>query len=111
MDWPDPKAGWESPANSSEERERWQGAINAAIQVGSLILTDVKESNALVLEGSCPRCNHPLRQRIRYGVVRGLVVKANIDCGCRDQHDGRGEDVSGCGWGGPLTIELHPWGA
>lgn len=112
MNWPDPNANWQFPTNTVENRSRWQGAIDAALETGSLSIEDGEEPNALWLNGSCPRCNHRLRQRIRYNVMRRLdsAVKTNVDCSCGEQHEGRAEDMTGCGWGGPLPVELHPWG-
>lgn len=111
MTWPNPAAKWEFPAYTDANREKWQRAIDAALVEGSLVLSEGDEPNAIWIEGSCPRCTHGLRQRIRYNVVRNLdgIVKTNIDCSCVDSHDGRDDSAVGCGWGGPLPVELHPW--
>ena len=65
MDWPDRDAQWEFPDNTPENRERWQRAIDDALGSGALTLTKGAEPNVLWLGGSCPRCDHGLRQRAR----------------------------------------------
>lgn len=111
MIWPSRSASWEYPDYSEENRLRWQQAIDEALETGALALTASTDGNSLVLEGSCPRCDHHLRQRVRLNVIRGLdkakaTARANIDCSCENEHEGREGSSRGCGWGGPLPVAL-----
>lgn len=112
--WPAGEVPWQDPPYLPTNEVIWQGAIDDALTDGSLGLEQTAHPDFAELVGECPRCGHRLRQPLEFRVVRGAaegpvgrVGRFNVDCGCNEPHEGRPDDRLGCGWGGPLPVEIR----
>ena len=116
--WPDGDVAYEFPVLSEENTKRWQTGIDAKLASGELTITpsgDDPDTTFYDLSGLCPRCNHrgineSFEVEVLIGVATGGKDEATIDvnCACSDKHEPRAEDKTGCGWGGPLPVNLRP---
>ena len=112
--WPSTDVAWVEPEYVPTNTRRWQSAIDDALVDGSLHLDPGAQPDFMALVGSCPRCDHPLRQTLQFEVIRGIddrfepeVGRFNIDCACPDPHEGRPAGRVGCGWGGPVPVTVR----
>jgi hypothetical protein len=111
--WPQPSVPWQYPGDSDEETGRWQDSINHALEAGTLHLEKVSY-HRYELRGACPRCGHPLpSETIATQVIVGVeevseptTARTNIDCNCTGPHTDAPKDRLGCGWGGPIGVDI-----
>lgn len=109
MDWPDRAVKFDPPLDTEESRDVWQGALDLALETGTLVLVASTVRNNWQLAGRCPRCDHQTRMTLHMRVVRGVSPKHsfNFDCACGKSHrDLDGDEHDSCGWGGPLKVQV-----
>jgi hypothetical protein len=68
------------------------------------------QGEAWVLQGHCPRCDHPMNKELVFDTyaletVRGQSDRVVVMCNCSHDHPGRPTGKSGCGAFGALRIE------
>jgi hypothetical protein len=119
--WPDAQAAYQFPGGSQTNQNTWQEAIDEAIGAGKLTLSPW--GDGMNLEGSCPRCGHALSQFLQFKVIApsaryflfrpskapARVIENssfNVVCSCQENHAGRPEDQTGCGWGRGLSTNI-----
>lgn len=133
--WPNPKARYVDDDDDGAAHQRWQTAIDAAIDSGSIRL-DVPSNGvrwSRDLRGACPRCGHALRmRRIVYKEHVGVaapddgppadlrigdrdsdefVASFQLRCSCREEHTDQPPDAKGCGAGTGIWVDLvWRWG-
>ena len=114
--WPDPQCRYQFPAGIPENVDRWQKAIEAALQRGTMRLTSLHD-DTYILSGGCPRCGHEMSNVLEFIVIRKRKLEEertrssfDVVCTCEEAHGGRKEDTpGGCGWGrGLRTVLLKP---
>jgi hypothetical protein len=123
--WPDGDARYEFAGGRPGAEERWQEAIDTALDSTALRLTP-EGGDTYVLQGSCPRCGHETDQVLEFRVIqrggadlatgpdRGIGVRTravetgrfDVVCSCGEPHAGRGKDARGCGWGRGLPVTV-----
>jgi hypothetical protein len=110
--WPVRDCPYERPLDTPANGTRWQAALDRALTARTLML-EQESGFTFQLSGACPRCGHDTVQTVTFRVLHGWGRKSrtrrhafNFGCACQGKHAGRPDGVDGCGWGGPLRVEI-----
>lgn len=87
--WPDPNVVYQFAGSVGGAQTRWQKAVDEALEEKTLELHPVSD-DVYNLQGSCPRCSHPMASSLEFtlvlprgGFARGRPLRQRQSAGTR----------------------------